>query len=319
MADLPVSYQSSKMVPTSSFSQKVLIWIQAMRAPFFTASIVPLVLGMAIAWNEYRIFDPILGFLTLIAGTAIHAGTNLINDYFDQETDNINKDFTPFSGGSRMIQNQTLEARQILIASIISYIIGILTAIYIVFTTEGTLLIVFLSIAVVLGICYTAIPVRFSYRGLGEISVFVGFGPLGVFSAYYIQLGHINSDMLLLASIPIATLIAMVLFINEFQDLEADKAAGKNTLVVSLGKKTSLKIYIVGMVFAYLSVLGILLIKGFSIALLLPFITIPFALKAIQNAMKNYSSIKELIPSNGLTILIHFAFGIILAFAFVIL
>jgi 1,4-dihydroxy-2-naphthoate octaprenyltransferase len=318
MTDLPATYQSTKVVSTPSFAQKILIWIQAMRAPFFTASIIPLVLGMTIAWNEHRFFDPFLGFLTLLAGITIHAGTNLSNDYFDQGTDNINEDYTVFSGGSRMIQNQVLKARQIIIASIICYIVGIVTAIYIVLTTQGILLIIFLLIAVLLGIFYTAVPIRLSYHGLGEIAVFVGFGPLGVLSAYYIQIGHLNSIMPLIASIPIAILIAVLLFINEFQDFEADKAAGKNTLVVSLGKKKSLKVYISGMVLAYLSLLIVVILKGFSFIFLLPLITLPLVFKAIQVARRHYSTIKELIPANALTIIIHFVFGILLAFTFVI-
>ncbi|MFX0088027.1 MAG: 1,4-dihydroxy-2-naphthoate octaprenyltransferase [Candidatus Hodarchaeota archaeon] len=318
MTDLPASYQSTKVVSTPSFSQKILIWIQAMRAPFFTASIIPLVLGMAIAWNEYRIFDPFLGFLTLIAGITIHAGTNLSNDYFDQGTDNINEDFTAFSGGSRMIQNEILEARQIMIASLLCYIVGIFTAIFIVLITQGIILIIFLLIAVLLGIFYTAVPIRLSYHGLGEIAVFVGFGPLGVLSAYYIQMGHLNSIIPFIASIPIAILIAMLLFINEFQDFEADKDAGKNTLVVSLGKKTSLKVYIYGMVLVYVSLFIVLILKGFTITFLLPFMTLPLVFKATQVAKRHYTSIKELIPANALTIIIHFGFGLLLALAFVI-
>ena len=318
MTDLPANYQSPKSMSSPSLTHKVLIWIQAMRAPFFTASIVPLVLGMAIVWNEHQIFDPVLGFLTLLSGVTIQAGTNLCNDYFDQKADNLNKDFTPFSGGSRMIQNQILGARQFLIASILCYVIGILTAIFLVIVTNGILLVFFLLVAVLLGIFYTAFPVRFSYRGLGEIAVFVGFGPLGVLSAYYIQVGHLNSNMLLIASVPIAILIAMVLFLNEFQDYEADKAAGKNTLVVSLGKETSLKIYVTGMILAYISYFAIIIVQGFSLPFLLPFITIPLTIKAVSIATKHYTKIKELEPSNALTILIHFTFGFLIAASFII-
>lgn len=318
MTDLPVNFKSPKLVSSPSITQKVLIWIQAMRAPFFTASIVPLLLGMAIVWKEHQIFDPLLGFITLLSGVAIQAGTNLCNDYFDQAADTLNEDFTPFTGGSRIIQNQILDARQFLIASIFCYVIGILAAIFLVIVTNGLLLIIFLLVAVLLGIFYTAFPVRFSYRGLGEIAVFVGFGPLGVLSAYYIQVGHLNSNMLLIASVPIAILIAMVLFLNEFQDYEADKAARKNTLVVSLGKKTSLKIYVAGMILAYVSYLAVIMVQGFSLLLLLPFITIPLTTKAISIALKQYTKIKELEPSNALTILIHFSFGILMVTSFII-
>ncbi|MFX1283659.1 MAG: 1,4-dihydroxy-2-naphthoate octaprenyltransferase [Promethearchaeota archaeon] len=318
MADLIISVETDNRTVTPSFTNRILIWILAIRAPFFTASIVPLVLGMAIAWYDTKIFNPLLGLLTLLAGVAIHAGTNLANDYFDQPTDDINQNFSPFNGGSRMIQNNVLLPRQIRLASIICYFVGIVTSIFIITSTGGILLLFFLGIAVLLGLFYTALPVRLSYHGLGEIAVFVGFGPLGVLSAYYIQLGDINWPLTLIASIPIAFLIAMVLFINEFQDIEADQEAGKRTLVVVLGKTRAVRIYIIGMICAYVFILIGIIGAVFPVFLLLPFITIPIAAKAILTAKRNYMLIEELQPANATTILTHFTFGIMMALAFIL-
>ncbi|MFX1515478.1 MAG: 1,4-dihydroxy-2-naphthoate octaprenyltransferase [Promethearchaeota archaeon] len=318
MSDLSLNIETTQTPLNQSLMSRILIWIQALRAPFFTASIVPLVLGMAIAWYDARVFDPLLGCLTLLAGVAIHAGTNLANDYFDQSTDDVNQNYSPFNGGSRMIQNDVLAPHQILIASVISYLVGILTTVLIIIHTEGYLLLFFLVIAVLLGLFYTALPVQLSYRGLGEIAVFVGFGPLGVISAYFIQLGYINWGLCLSASIPIAFLIAMVLFLNEFQDKEADQEAGKNTLVVVLGKNSGIKIYFTGMIITYLFLFVGILSKIFPLSLILPFITFPLASKAILTARKNYQLIKELQPANAMTILTHFAFGITMALAFIL-
>lgn len=318
MSDLTLNIETAKTQLNHSLMGRILIWIQALRTPFFTASIVPLVLGMAIAWYDARIFDPLLGLLTLLAGIAIHAGTNLINDYFDQPTDDLNQNFSPFNGGSRMIQNNVLAPRQILIASITCYIVGIMTGLFIIITTGGFLLLFFLAIAVLLGLFYTALPVQLSYRGLGEIAVFVGFGPLGVVSAYFIQLGYINWGLCLIASIPIAFLIAMVLFLNEFQDLEADQEAGKKTLVVVVGKNSGVKIYLTGMIIAYIFLLVGVISTVFPPSLLLPFITLPLAAKAILTASKNYNLIQELQPANIMTILTHFTFGIMMALAFIL-
>jgi len=318
MSDLSLIIENAQTPLNHSLLSRVLIWIQAFRAPFFTASTVPLVLGMAIAWYDAREFDPLLGCLTLLAGVAIHAGTNLANDYFDQPTDDVNQNFSPFNGGSRMIQNNVLAPRQIQIASIISYLVGIVTAIFIIINTGGYLLLFFLFTAVLLGLFYTALPVQLSYRGLGEIAVFVGFGPLGVVSAYFIQLGYINWGLCLSASIPIAFLIAMVLFLNEFQDKEADQKAGKNTLVVILGKDSGIKIYLVGMITAYILLLVGIISTIFPLALIIPFITLPLAVKAILTAIKNYKMIKELEPANAMTILTHFSFGIMMALAFIL-
>ncbi|MFW9903843.1 MAG: 1,4-dihydroxy-2-naphthoate octaprenyltransferase [Candidatus Thorarchaeota archaeon] len=318
MSDLSLNIETTQSQLNHSFMNRTLIWIQALRAPFFTASIVPLVIGMAIAWYDAKIFDPLLGFLTLLSGIAIHAGTNLANDYFDQPTDDVNQYFSPFNGGSRMIQNNVLGPRQILIASVTCYLVGVVTAFLIIINTGGFLLLLFLVIAVLLGLFYTALPIQLSYRGLGEIAVFVGFGPLGVLSAYFIQLRYVNWGLCLLASIPIAFLIAMVLFLNEFQDQEADQEAGKNTLVVVIGKDSGIKIYLAGMISAYIFLLAGILGTIFPLSLVLPFITVPLAAKAILTATKNYQLIKELQPANAMTIVTHFAFGIMMALAFIL-
>jgi 1,4-dihydroxy-2-naphthoate octaprenyltransferase len=273
---------------------------------------------MAITYYETKTFDLLLGLMTLIAGVSIHAGTNLANDYFDQSTDDVNIYFSQFNGGSRMIQNGIIPSRTILRTSILFYILGSLMALLILFITNGLLLLIFLIIAVSLGFFYTAVPISLSYHGLGEFAVFVGFGPLGVFSSYYIQVGHINSPLLVIGSVPIALLISMVLFINEFQDVEADAEAGKRTLVVSLGKRRSVKIYAVGMILSYLSVAIAILLSLLPITMILPLLTAPIAIKAIMHVNKNFDKIKELLPANGQTILVHFVFGLLMSFSFLI-
>lgn len=318
MTDFRTSIKTTTGSSESSFLVKLLIWIRAVRAPFFTASIIPLTLGMAIAWYEAQVFNPLLGIMTLISGVAIHAGTNLANDYFDEETDNINEFYSPFNGGSRIIQNQILPSSHILKASIMSYFVGIILAILLIFLTNGYLLLLFLIIAVGLGFFYTAIPIQFSYHGMGEIAVFVGFGPLGVLSAYYIQLGNLNSFTPYLISIPIAILIAMVLFLNEFQDFDADLKGGKSTLVVILGKQKSANIYQIGLLLTYISLLLVFLVLKLPILVLLPVVSLPLALNIIKIIRVNYQNITELLPANGQTIALHFIFGLLLIIGFVL-
>lgn len=297
-------------------TQKIQTWLMALRAPFFTASIVPLVLGVAIVFYETSTIDLSLAILTLVAGVSIQAGTNLANDYYDQSADNINVNYSQFNGGSRMIQDQIIHPRTIFIASMVCFLIGILTALFILVLTQGWMLLLFLAIAVMLGYFYTALPISLSYKGLGEIAVFVGFGPLGVFSAYYIQQGHINSSLLAISSIPVAILISMVLFLNEFQDSESDERAGKKTMVVVLGKERSVVIYSMGMVLSYLVLILAILTSILPFTLLLPLLTLPVAIKAVSTALNHYNDIIELLPANGLTIMIHFSFGLLMSVGF---
>ena len=319
MVDHNVNFSSPKSSSPLVTQNKLLIWIQAIRAPFFTASVIPLLLGMALAYYETRIFDPILGILLLIAGIAVHGGTNLLNDYFDQETDRLNEFYSAFNGGSRMIQNEIIPPRQILIVSICCYILAFLAVSVIILLTQGILLLILLGIAIMLGAFYTAIPIRLSYRGLGEFAVFVGFGPLGVVSAYYIQTNLLNLSTTILISLPIAFMIAMVLFINEFQDFDADSLAGKNTMVVLIGKKKASFIYITGMLLSYFCMFFIVFIQVFPLQLLIMVLTFPLTYKSIQIVKTNYNAVDDLLPANKLTIMIHLLSGLLLTFGLVFL
>ncbi len=82
------------------------LWIRALRAPFFQAVIIPVLVGTAVAWYQTGIFYLGYFLLTLFGAMFVNAGTNLTNDFFDHEScaDDINKEFTAFSGGSRVIQ-----------------------------------------------------------------------------------------------------------------------------------------------------------------------------------------------------------------------
>ena len=122
----------------------------------------------------------------------------------------------------------------------------------------------------------------------------------------------------MIASIPVALLISMVLFLNEFQDHEADLAAGKRTLVVSIGKKKSIKVYTLGMIVSYVFLALAVFVFTLPIVLLLPIITLPIAIKAITHARDHYEKIVELLPANGLTILVHFTFGLLMSLSFVL-
>ncbi|NIR18160.1 MAG: prenyltransferase, partial [Desulfobacterales bacterium] len=83
-------------------------YIRALRAPFLAGSIVPVIIGAALAFTD-KTFSVPLFFIVLLGVTALHLGSNLINDYYDAKgSDPINIRLTPFSGGSRVIQNEEI-------------------------------------------------------------------------------------------------------------------------------------------------------------------------------------------------------------------
>jgi 1,4-dihydroxy-2-naphthoate octaprenyltransferase len=92
----------------------IKIWFKACRLPFLTATFVPVILGGTIAWYEVARFNWFNFILTLIGISCLHLGTNLTNDYFDHKTknDELNLNPTPFSGGSRVIQEGLISPKK---------------------------------------------------------------------------------------------------------------------------------------------------------------------------------------------------------------
>ena len=101
--------------------QKIMLWLKAVRAPFFTASFIPVMTGAAIGarLGEFRIIPLLCSLIIVIAN---HAGANLINDYYDAVgSDRINRNPTPFSGGSKLIQAGKMRRTSFLRATFVSF------------------------------------------------------------------------------------------------------------------------------------------------------------------------------------------------------
>lgn len=300
-------------------AKNIIFWLKASRAQFFTASIVPVLLGASIAWQNTGIFFWPYFFLTLIGAVLIHAGVDLSNDYYDHKTGNDEANFspTPFSGGSRFIQNKLLTAGQVLTAALLCFVLGCLIGLYLNFKIGGNIILIIGLIGVFLGFFYTAAPIKIGYTGLGELAVGIGFGPVIVLGAYYVQTKSLNWNVFL-ASIPVAILIALVLYINEFPDYEADKKVNKNHLVAQLGRRKAVKYYQLYLGLIYLFVIGAIFSKVFSLWAALVFFTLPLAFKTMRLSRENYDNIKGLLPANAATIALHSLVGLLLTISFIL-
>jgi 1,4-dihydroxy-2-naphthoate polyprenyltransferase len=206
----------------------------ATRLPFLTATIIPVLLGIAVAGRQ-GFWDPWLAVLTVIGGCAIHIGLNVANDFFDtlSGADDANVNPTQYSGGSRVVQHGLVTIKQMGALSLSAYVTGIAIGIYLVFV-RGSIELFAIGVAgVLLSVFYTAPPLRLVHRGLGELTTALGFGPIMVLGAYVVQADRLAWEPAL-ASIPVAILIALVLYVNEIPDRAADATVGKRTLPVRL-------------------------------------------------------------------------------------
>ncbi|HID86608.1 MAG TPA: 1,4-dihydroxy-2-naphthoate octaprenyltransferase [Anaerolineae bacterium] len=298
---------------------KFNIWLEEIRAPFFTATIVPVVLGAVIAWVRTGAFHWGAFLLTLLAGLCLHAGTNVINDYFDHLSgnDEINVEFVrPFTGGSRMIQKGLLQPQEVLRGALIFFALGSIIGLYLA-CARGPVVLILGLIGLFSGFFYTAPPIFLARWGIGELVVGVNFGVLMTLGSYYVQTRALAWEPVV-ASIPVTLLIAGVLYINEFQDAPADQAVGKTHLVVRLGRRRAVVGYEIIMAATYLSiVLGVLtqLISPFA---LLGLLTLPIALKSVRTARVHYDEYLKLAPANAGTVMTHLLTGLLLSVGYLV-
>jgi 1,4-dihydroxy-2-naphthoate octaprenyltransferase len=258
-------------------------------------------------------------WLAMLGALFIHIGTNLSNDYFDHlwGCDEVNPTPTPFSGGSRVIQERLIAPKKILYVSLAAFILGAGIGLYLNYLCGKNTILILGIIGVFLGFFYTAKPLRIGYGSFGELAVGMGFGPLMVLGSYYVQAQNLPLKAFLI-SIPVGVLIACVLFINEFPDYFADKTVGKRTLVVILGKKKAVILYHSLLATVYLSVIALVIFKFLPFISLIVFLSLPLALRAYITSKNNFEKIYELLPANALTISLHSLIGLLLSGGFLL-
>ncbi len=289
----------------------------ATRVPFLTATFVPILLGAMVArsdgYSAWWLFA-----LALLGGSAIHLGLNVANDVSDaiSGADSANANPTMFSGGSRMIQYGLVSLQTMRMVSIACYAVGIAIGLYLTATRGIELL--WIGIAgVFLSIFYTAPPFKLVHRGLGEIAVAVGFGPIMVLGTYFVIAQRLTFEAFY-ASLPVAIFIMLVLYVNQIPDKPADAKTGKRTIVVRLPKDAIIKGYAAS-VFVSLALIAVGALTGIMpIWTLLALATIPLALKVHQALTSHYESPYELMDGMGKNIMLHLFSGLALSVGYLI-
>jgi 1,4-dihydroxy-2-naphthoate octaprenyltransferase len=289
------------------------MWLLELRAPFFTAAILPVLIGAAFVFWKQGTFNLPLVLITLAGTVALHAGTNMINDYFDfnSGTDMRNKARTPFNGGTPFLVTGMLSPKKVLAAALISFAIGGLIGLYFALTINWLILPLGI-VGGLLGFLYVAPKVNLAGKGVGEVAVGLGFGPLMVLGTCLVLTGQLDWDSFLVG-LPIGFLITLVLYINQFPDMEADASVGKNHWVVRLGRRRARIGYPIILTAAYLFVLIAVIPDLFPVYALLFFATLPLAYKSSKIVMKKPDDLPALVPAQALTVQIHLLGGLLLA------
>jgi 1,4-dihydroxy-2-naphthoate octaprenyltransferase len=288
--------------------------IKAVRAPFFTGTIVPVVIG-AVQAAVVGHFDIVLFLLCLVGAVSFHGAANVINDYFDYlgGTDNVNRYHNLFSGGSRVIQDGILTPKQTLAWGITLLVTGIIIGLYLVFRAGwGVLLFGITGTVLVLAYSIPRYGLAYVGRGLGELAVAIGFGPVMVLGTYWVMARGLSTAAWWLSMTP-GFLIALILFVNGYPDYEADLMTEKRTAVVTLGRSRARWAYVLILAATYIEIiLGVVLgvIPPLSLAALA---TIPLSAAAVKKLFVVYDDPRGVVPVCGMTIGIHLITGLLLA------
>ncbi|MCW3491589.1 prenyltransferase [Dethiobacter alkaliphilus] len=281
-------------------------WLVA-HPQIWICSTIPMLVGTALAYGTTGRFDLYWFIVGLIGLYFIEIGKNAANDLMDYATgvDLVvaPRNRTPFSGGrNRALVNGNVSVFQVTMIAVIMLGFGGVFGIYIALLREPLIFWIGLG-GLFLAAAYSLPPFMLSYRGLGELSVGLAFGPLIVSGAFAIQANFITVEALLV-SLPIGFLVTNILFINQFPDYEADKLCNKRNWVVRLGKTRGLKVYSGLFLLSYGSII-LLLIWTRNPFWLLSFISLPFVLKAVKVAKQCYNDIPNLIGANIGTINVY--------------
>lgn len=355
--EFPGNRRSALAEASSAIKSRLLLWLQAVRAPFFTATLIPVLLGATIArgdlseagmvsaWN-WQLF-----WLVIVGALAAHAGTNLANDYGDHVTgnDEANRVPSPFNGGSRMIQAGLLAPWKVLLASILCFATTIAIGLTLNQQLAGSAFaatpLLYIGIAgCFLGASYTLGPYRLGYHGMGEIAIAIGFGPVIVLGTHYVLSAPVLDAWSwfppLLASLPVAVFVVLIVWINQFQDVPADRLVDKRNWVVrcaamqdgTVRYERPLELYrLLGYFgFGFVILLGFAGVFGagfgtfYALLALMPLPLLLYASRLGESWLADWNQVDAdrqrlpymLLKVNALTIGIHFSTGLLLVLAY---
>ena len=268
-------------------------WFLETRPQFLLLSVVLAFLGTCIAWYDgaFHLGYALLAFLGLLLA---HISVNTLNDYFDYRSGiDLETKRTPFSGGSGILPAAHLSPRQVFWLGMGSFILAIPIGVYFVIILDsGWQLLPLLLIAAVCILLYTSFILKLRWP---EWAPGLGMGTLPVLGAYFVQTGDYIIPAVI-AAIPSGILVHNLLLLNEFPDVEADGKAGRKTSPITMGKAKASILYSVLTVVVYLWIIGAVVAGQMPLFSLIALLTLPFAIKAIQGALR-HQDMDKLVPA----------------------
>jgi len=246
------------------------VWLLAIRPKTLPAAAASAIVGSAAAFQE-GVFRWGPAMACLLAALLLQIGANLANDVFDYYR---GADTQARLGPLRVTQAGLLRPGQVLLGMWIIFGLAALLGVYLFLQAGWPVLLIGLA-SIAAALAYTGGPFPFGYFGLGDLVVFIFFGPVAVCGTYFVQAGRVSS-LAVGSSLPMGFLITAILVVNNLRDIVTDRQAGKRTLAVRLGERGTRWEYLLCLIAAYLIPPG-LGAFGFTWWTLLAWLSIPLA------------------------------------------
>jgi 1,4-dihydroxy-2-naphthoate polyprenyltransferase len=268
------------MSQTPAKPTQLQIWIMAARPKTLPAAAGTVIVAIGAAFSEgvFR-FGPALA--CLLAALLLQIGANLANDLFDFHR---GADTHERLGPLRVTQAGLLTSRQVQAGMWVTFGLAALLGLYL-FVVAGWPVLIMGIASILAAIAYTGGPFPFGYYGLGDLVVFIFFGPVAVCGAYFVQAGTV-SRLAIWCSVPMGLLITAILVVNNLRDIHTDAAAGKRTLAVRLGERGTRWEYSLCLGGAFLAPLLMAVLGVASFWALLPWLSLPMGVSLARTVWR---------------------------------
>jgi 1,4-dihydroxy-2-naphthoate octaprenyltransferase len=285
-------------------------WFLASRPWSFSMTAISVSVGAALA-AIYGNFSGWLYLATLVGTVLLHAATNLINDYYDVKSGVDTQQVSTAQYRPHPLVEGKLAAGHVLAAAYILYSLSSAIGIYLA-ATRGWALLWIGIIGAFASLTYTAPPFKYKYSALGEISVFLMWGPLMVAGSFFVQRQEFSMNALWI-SLPFGVLVALVLLATNIRDIDHDRDKGILTLAIVLGRHGGILLYATLVVIAYLGIIFMAVFGPLYLWSLIVLASLPLAVRLLRQ-------MKECVPADAdaRTAQLDTAFGVLLVISLVL-
>ena len=241
-------------------TEKILAWLKIARLQFYLMAWLAYSMGAAAAFTATHSFNPRVYWLGYILLFLIELCTVLTNEYYDYPTDRLNRNFSIFTGGTRILVEGTLSFREVRTG--ICAVLGLICIFALLLiradrSVSSPTILFFLLAGLFLGVGYTLPPIKLAYRGAGETVVGVTHSFYVTLCGYLFQTGTWSDPVPWLLSIPLCLATLAAILLAGIPDRQADSAVAKRTVAVILGSR--LTVLLAGWFVCLAALAGVLL------------------------------------------------------------